>query len=361
VGPGHPRLATLAGAALLTALCLLGLAAEPVAADPARPTNFRSRIISVEPSTSAARVEIAGGDSFVVLSVEPGHEVVVPDYGAEGTDRPYLRFRADGTVELNEASAAASANESRYGSSSERFDPDAAPRWRRVAGGGSYAWHDHRIHLMVPEDMAVVDERGRVDLGGGDGTWQVPLIVDGSPTVVTGELLRMELPPTPAWYIGALTLLGFVVVALVRARRALWPVRVALLSVGATAAFVSFTELSEAPEGSGASAAPLGVARVAVFGAASTLLAPRLGARARSVARGGTALAAATLTWWALDRLDVLRFAVLPSGLGDLDRAATAAAFSVGLGTAVVLLWRPARLLDEPGTTVDQTAPAGHG
>ena len=78
--------------------------------------------------------------------------MVVPDYAAgEGTDaRPYLRFGPDGTVEVNERSVAAAANESRYGTDRRadrgRRRAPLADAWPR---DGRYVWHDHRIHWML--------------------------------------------------------------------------------------------------------------------------------------------------------------------------------------------------------------------
>ena len=339
-------------AVVVSAIAVLGLLGSPAGADPARPTNFRSRILSVEPALQGATVEIAGGDAFVVLTVERGHEAIVPDYG-DGTNRPYLRFQADGTVQLNESSAAASANESRFGTSSARFDPDAEPRWRTVATDGSYAWHDHRVHLMVPDDMAVVDERGRVDLGGEEGTWQIPLSIDGTETVVEGELVRLDAPSAWPWYlaaaVAALVLVGGVV-ALGAGR---WVVSVALAITSASAAYVAATELSEAPKGSGASSVPLIIAGAALLGALGTTIATGMGSRGQPVARISTALAAVTLLWWGATRIEVFANTILPSGLDAVDRTATAAALALGAAVAVLLVWRPG-LLFGSGKTIEQ-------
>ena len=75
----------------------LSAAPQPVLADAAGPTDFRSEVLSVTPATDAITVSIEGGDAFVRVVVEPGHEVIVPGYEGE----PYLRISADGTVEEN--------------------------------------------------------------------------------------------------------------------------------------------------------------------------------------------------------------------------------------------------------------------
>ena len=53
---------------------------------------------------------MVGGDGFLDMPVEPGHEVVVEGYDGE----PYLRFRADGTVQENQNSPATYLNRNRY-------------------------------------------------------------------------------------------------------------------------------------------------------------------------------------------------------------------------------------------------------
>lgn len=350
------RLRAFVVVAVTVVVSTIGLLGSAAGADPARPTNFRSRILSVEPTMQGATVEIAGGDAFVVLTVERGHEAIVPDYGTDGTDRPYLRFDADGTVQLNESSAAASANESRFGTSSERFEPDAEPRWRTVASDGSYAWHDHRVHLMVPDDMAVVDERGRVDLGGEDGTWQIPLNIDGTETVVEGELVRLDAPRAWPWYLAAalasLVLVGGVV-ALGAGR---WAVSVALVITAASAVYVAATELSAAPKGSGASSVPLIIAVAALLGSLGTTVATGMGSRGQPAARVSTALAAATLLWWGATRIAVFANTILPSNLDAVDRTATAAALALGAAVAVLIVWRPGLMFGSGEATAPDPA-----
>jgi hypothetical protein len=335
----------LAAVAIGSVASVLVASGGPAAADPPRPTNFESRILSVDPPLDRAAVSIEGGDAFMVLTVEPGQEAMVPDYGDDDTERPYLRFMADGTVQVNERSAAASANDSRFGAADAAFDPEAEPTWRTVADGGTYAWHDHRIHLMVPDDMAVVDDRGRVDLGGPEGTWEVPLIVGGVDSVVRGELVRLDAPAPWPWY-AVIVVLAATMLALVAlagpAPPWVWPTLLVLAA--AAASCVSWVELSEAPEGSGASAVPLVIACASLVGAAIAVGARWLGPRAASLVLAGTALAASTLLWWGATRHAVLVSEILPSGLGPIDRAANAAAIGLGLATAVLLVWRPATL-----------------
>jgi len=100
------RVASRAPAVALLAAAAVALCGEPAGADPAGPTNQRSRVVAVEPPSEGAVVRVVGGDAFLELSLDRGHEVVVPGYGGE----PYLRFRRDGRVEENRRSPAVSSS-----------------------------------------------------------------------------------------------------------------------------------------------------------------------------------------------------------------------------------------------------------
>ena len=76
------RLAT----AVATAVVVVGAPAAAFA-DAARPSDFRSEIVSVLPATDALTATIEGGDSFVRIEVAHGHDVKVEGYAGE----PYLR------------------------------------------------------------------------------------------------------------------------------------------------------------------------------------------------------------------------------------------------------------------------------
>lgn len=320
----------------------------PAGADAAVPTNDESRVLAVEPDTDAVAAAVRGGDAFLELTVQPGHTVEVPDYGAAGDGPLYLRFSADGRVERNERSVAAAVNESRFGDDRGAADPDAPAVWRTVATDGSYAWHDHRIHLMVSDRFAVVDERGRVDLGGPDGTWEVLVVVDGIETAITGELVRRSAPPAWPWYaLAVATAAALVAVVAVARVGPTWTVAAALTVLAGLAVFVSATELGAAPRSAGASRVPVLLGAVAALGAVVAVVGSRVRARPGAAARAvrvGLAAAAAALGWWAVTRVDVLSHRILPSGLPVLDRATTALALGASVGAAVVLAWQPGRV-----------------
>lgn len=196
------QLSVVAG--LLT--LLLALPARPAAADPAVPTHYVATITEVVAADGAAvpvTLEVVGGDAFLVLRAAPGVTVAVPGYEGE----PYLRWHADGRVEVNDRSPSRWLNDARYGAAEVTVpataDAAADPVWRTVADAGVYAWHDHRIHVMSPVLPPSVDPSRReqqpvLDL-------EVPLIVDDRDVVVHGSVVWR---PGPPWSVVALLLLG---------------------------------------------------------------------------------------------------------------------------------------------------------
>ena len=142
--------------------------------------------------------EIRGGDSFLELTVDEGHTVIVEGYEGE----PYLRFQPDGTVERNRLSTATYLNDDRQGAGVTippevtEADADTPNRsGRRSPTGGTYAWHDHRVHWM---DGVLADvDRGEPVPGAYD-PWRVPIVVDGAPAEMQGTLVYEEsVSPAP--------------------------------------------------------------------------------------------------------------------------------------------------------------------
>lgn len=192
----------------------------PAWADPAAPTHYRSTVTDVrvdeldgrtsalEPEVDPTTIDVAvmGGDAFMVVRAA-GRRVEIPGYDGE----PYVRFHADGRVEVNERSPAHWLNDARYGGLEvvpPSADADAPPSWVAVADGGTYAWHDHRVHFMAPSLPRHVDPSVRQVQHVFD--WQVPLVVDGVPVVVEG---RLEWLPSPGRASQAWVVLAVVVAA----------------------------------------------------------------------------------------------------------------------------------------------------
>jgi hypothetical protein len=193
----------------LTALALaavwLLLAASPALADPAGPTNYRSVVTAVEDASSAAvdlDVEVLGGDAFLLVRVPAGRDLEVPGYD----DEPYVRIRDDGRVEINHRSPTHWFNEDRYGADvPEVADAEATPVWRVVADEGAYAWHEHRIHWMSPGPPPQVDASAGQPQEVFD--WEIPVLLDGEPVMIRGELTWLPGPPpwVPiAWVVTAI-------------------------------------------------------------------------------------------------------------------------------------------------------------
>lgn len=110
--------------------------------DAPRPTDYRSTVSAVTPSSTAVELTVIGGDAFVQLEAE------------------------------------------------RSVDADNPPRWREVADHGTYTWHDHRVHWMSTGAPGV--SRGEEIR-----RWEIPLLVDGDPVSVEGVL---SYEPAPAWW-----------------------------------------------------------------------------------------------------------------------------------------------------------------
>ena len=202
---------------------------SPAAADPAEPTDYRSVVDVVEPAIAGVTIDVVGGDSFLRVRAEAGHEVVVIGYW----DEPYARITADGTVEINQSSPSVLQNERRYGvATEEAIDTTQPPRWEATGSGGELVWHDHRSHWMAPTKPTV----------GSDGLvqrWELPLVVDGNAVVVRGSLY-VHASPTPLWWFVLLPALAAAVLA--AAHRP-----VLLAAIGATVTVVGVVDRISLP------------------------------------------------------------------------------------------------------------------
>ena len=336
------RLARLLAA---TGLLLIGLA-SPAAADPAGPTHYDSGLSSVEPADAPIDVRILGGDAFLVLSVPAGVEAEVPGYEGE----PYIRFEADGTVLVNERSPARWLNDARYGELDMNLptiaDADAEPVFTEVASGGTYAWHDHRIHFMSPSLPAQVDPSAGTPQPVMD--WSVPVQVDGEAVEITGQLVW--LPGPSALVTTLLVALAVALAAAVVVRR---PGAAPVLTVVGVvvAAGIGLTKVIGLPPGSDLEPMLVGLPGIAV---ALLLLGYALSRRsAGGDARAAVITAAAgipLLVWSVLQIGSLSRPIVpgpLPVGAVRVAVALTGAAGLAALG-AVVRQVLSATSLDEP-------------
>lgn len=312
-----------AAVTLLTA-ALLAAGSPRALADPPGPTDYRTSIVGFDPPVDGIRAEIVGGDSFVVLTVDPGLTVDVVGYQGE----PYLRFGADGTVERNERSPTSYLNEDRYADVDipPDADPAAVPEWATVARDGSYAWHDHRTHWMN-DARPPGRSPGDVILEG-----VVPLVVDGSEVDLSVESIWEESPsPLP---VAAGILLGAAAAFLaVRARRTAVGVAGAAALGTALGGWAYLSVPAETEPSSTMWLIPLTAFGLAIL----AVIVERRGTP--SVARVATIAAAGELAAWAVTRWDWLWRAVIPTDLPFwLDRLGTAAALSGAIVVIAALL-----------------------
>jgi hypothetical protein len=335
------RVSRAACRAALLALGLLVVAAPPAGADAAGPSDYRSDVTGIVPALDGVHAEILGGDSFLELSVEPDHTVIVEGYEGE----PYLRFQPDGTVERNRLSRATYLNDDRKGrieipAEVERAEDGAEPEWERVATGGTYAWHDHRVHWMLDSSPGV--ERGERVPGAYD-PWRVPIVVDGAPTEVQGILVYEE-SVSPVPYAG----LAVIVAGLLAFYGRRPGVRLAALLlavVGVAAVLVGRADFAATPDGGGDPLAWV-LAAIALAAAVGGLVLAH-----RPVGVVLVLASTAALSGWALFRVEALLKPVLPTELPDaVDRTTIALALGVSIGAAAIaVLSRAIRLpeLDE--------------
>jgi hypothetical protein len=295
----------------VAAVAALLITARPAAADPARPTNVGSHVTGITPSTGAVTVDLLGANAFLQLHVRSGTAVTVMGYENE----PYLRFGADGTVEENLNSKATYLNRTLTGTVDipPTASATATPDWHRIGGGGTYAWHDHRVHWMAsggpPERQ----------------TWAVPLLVNGTPASIDGWYAAVAAPSAAPWWLVAVAVgIGAGVAGWYGRRRVTAAAVVVAAALGLPVA-VAVGRLPASGVGDWAGGVLLAVAVVAAVVAAATDQGPWL------------AGAGVALLLWAGRRVSVLDHAVLVTSLPAwLDRLAVAAGCGAGLAAVVV-------------------------
>jgi hypothetical protein len=332
---------------------LLLATAGPAAADPAKPTDYRSEITSIEPALSGASVKIIGGDSFLQVRADRGHEVIVYAFSATdagGRGEPFLRITATGAVEENLQSPYTYSIRTRYGEQPpDGLDPTGDPQWSHVGSGGSFAWHDHRIHWMSPDRKAGIEPGDVVQ------DWTVPLSVDGTDVTVTG-VLRLAHPVSAVPWLALAALLAVAVVVVGKGSSTFVAGLVAV-PAAALALAAGLGEHAAVPAAAGGSALVAILPGIALVAAVAGLLVHR-----KPLGVIASLLAVALLAGWAILRFSVLTKPVLPTELSyGLDRLATAAALGVGLGVAVLAV-RSGKLIPALPELVDDppaSAPPG--
>jgi hypothetical protein len=218
----------------LAALALVAVDAAPAAAHTAsgpRPTNYRTRIVSISPSIPGVGVRVVDLGNRLELTNRTGTDVIVLGYGSE----PYLRVGPRGVYE-NLRSPATYLNRTRAGTTpvpetAKGTGASTPPRWHRISGSHTARWHDHRVHWMGTSPPAAV----RADPGAFHTVipvWTVGLRYGSTDVAVRGRLDWVPGPSGLPWFpfVAGLFVLG-VVVARSRSRGALIAAVAALVAV----------------------------------------------------------------------------------------------------------------------------------
>ncbi len=176
--------------------------------------KYVSQVTALSPATPFVTAQIGGGDELLALQVQAGHEVVVLGYQNE----PYLRIAPDGTVYENHLSPARYLNEDRYATTLPPPEATAQaatdhPDWRQLGTGGSWVWHDHRIHWMSKQAPPAIKGKESQTVQLFD--WKVPMTVDGAAVDVDGQLQYTPTGGGNAWMETGITVgLPLIVIAL---------------------------------------------------------------------------------------------------------------------------------------------------
>jgi hypothetical protein len=267
-----------ANRALLACVAVVAALALPATAS----AHSRTTTVALDYRLTLNRVpagvqaSVLDGDRDLRLRVPPGRTLVVlGDLG-----EPMLRF-ANG-VWVNERSPTAQAN---------RLIGNAGTGWRKLAGGSTFAWHEHRL-APPPYDGGDLGPVAR---------WTVPVVLDGQRGAVSGAFVRVARPHTWLWLGGAALLIG-VALSMLRLRpRAAIVVTVAAGTGAGVAALVAQTAFSlrDSPAGK-ASWVSIGISGAVGVVAAWLVVAGRDARRAYVAGAIGAGVAALTLSWFAV-------------------------------------------------------------
>jgi hypothetical protein len=267
--------------------------------------------------------------------VRPGHEVVVFGYQGE----PYLRIDPDGGVFENQRSPAVAANADRYSTTAAPTSADASaePDWSLVGTGGTFTWHDHRMHWMAEA----------VPVPGGPGDlvfpWTVDLTVDGKPVAVGGELRRGEDSSPWPWFALAAGVAAIILVVGLRRRAGATVAMVAAVAVTAIAVGLTIGERIALECWSCGRLLDLVPIVAAVIAVAVVVIARSSGTRLAAAA-----VALIALTGWLLVHIRVLtRPVVVSAWSAPVVRAAVAIALGLAVAGLVSAAIEGRRVLDE--------------
>ena len=318
----------------------------PVAADAAGPTDYRSVITevivndAVTPVTTTdatvslpgAVISVEGHDSFLWLRAAPGSTASIPGYEGE----PYLRIDADGSVWRNQRSFSTYYNQDRYGDAARPaiVDHSAEPLWEQVDDDGSWAWHDHRIHLMESTPPIGAEPGDEVVNA------VVPLMIDGRSIAVRVVATLQPSPSVVAPVVGAVIgcmLMAAGVTVWRRQRHVASLAAVTIAGIAAGAAVVAGAGWwRDAPADTAPSLTWWALPATALVAVAVAVVTCR---RSVFVATAAVVVAAAQIVVWAVGRIDALSAALIPTVLpAGLDRGLTVMSVITALGAAAMMV-----------------------
>jgi hypothetical protein len=263
--------------------------------------------VAVDASVRGVEARVLDGDRSLRVTVAPGLTLVV----LGSLDESLLRFGADG-VWANRASPTAAA---------DRVVASGAG-WARVAGGGSFAWHDHRLAPPPGARRAA-------------GRWSVPVLVDGRHAVIGGTFRRVRRPSLLLW-LAVVAAAGTAIAALARLlprRRAAVAVVLGVVAAVAAGAAVAVFAVRDAPTG-GVRVAQLAVA-AALVAAAAAVVTRGVWRRPGVAGVVGALATAATVSLLPIFRHGVVVAAVAPT----MARVLCATALVAGSAAAVMALF----------------------
>jgi hypothetical protein len=291
--------------------------------------DYRAKTFPLRGLRQALTISIYKTDRALRLTVRPGHTVTVVGYVHE----PFIRVGRD-RVMVNKASPTAAA----AGLLREPQRPDSDSQWILHSRGQTVVWHSAGLRGLPP--------------GLSRAAWRVPLIVDGRPAALAGEIWRVPAPSLWPWLLLGTPFALAVAWIVVRARDRLRPAA-AILGVVAAASVVA-AAAAFALAGSATEGRWVEGANELVFALAGTIVLARGTPNARALAAGGLGLLALAV---GLGKLPVLLHGVVLSAFpATATRLAVSVAIWAGAAASALGLVAFFEILDEPQSapTLDQ-------
>jgi hypothetical protein len=190
-----PRALLVSIASTLVAFLLVAAPASAHLRSGTVAVDYRASVL--DPDTDAYTAQIFQSDRALRITIKPSHTVALVGYLGE----PVFRLDATG-LWVNASSPTAAVLRLIKG---RTHVASSTPVWVPQRGKHSVIWADSRSQGLPP----AVNR----------GTWMVPLIVDGRPSRLEGELRRFPAPPLWLWLgILAVTLVAGVMPIVLRRR-----------------------------------------------------------------------------------------------------------------------------------------------